>query len=64
MLQNFQKSIQIWDFEATNRKLFLQKQPVVLKILFSHLENRFSKFSFSSHIWRIYFQNSLSPLET
>ena len=62
MLQSFPN---IWDIEASNRKLFLQKQPVVLKILilFLDLENRFSKFSFSSHIWRIYFQNSLSPLE-
>ena len=43
--QGVRSVLEIWDIEASNRKLFLQKQP-------SHLENLFSKFSFSSRNMR------------
>ena len=63
--QGVRSVLEIWDIEASNRKLFLQKQTVVLVLkililftfgesffkipfLVSHLENLFSKFSFSS----------------
>ena len=49
MLQNFQKSIQIWDFEATNRKLHSSH---IWRIGF---QNSLSLLTFGEFIFKILF---------